>query len=701
MTKERRVSVKMLAFTLGGSALVGLGLPGLAEAQQGRSIFSALDTGGRIVALGQEQSGNLTDADALSAGGRRVQVWTLGASPGEEVQVDLRSDDFDAFLYIVGPGLNEGLRDDDGGSGLNSRLCFVPDQPGEYRLVASSLNAETGAFTIAAAPSNGSCGGAVATSEIDDLTQFPTEGRTIAVGEERTGGLGSSDATFYGSPAQAWAAQGRAGAAFSVDLVSSDFDAFLTVLGPGLDEYLTDDDGAGRCDSRISLTFPQSGEYRIIVSTLGAGAGAYRLIAGERPGPPSPEPCVPPTDGDELGGDDEYGEGSLEEVAMVGSLGVEDVVRGSMTGNEGHFRDRPLQGWTLDGMAGSRLAITLTSDQFDAYLFFGGPGFSDPISDDDSAGDLDSRICVELSETGTYRVFAGAFSSADPGTRFRLEATVRGAADLCGDGFELSSGAIAAELADIPTGGRTIGVNEQQTGTLSGEQSHPQSGRPIRPWTLRGTPGIFLYVDVVSDALDAYLYALGEGLDEVLTADDFGDGCHARMELTIPASGEVTLLASSFEENGRGDFLLRVSTNPPPIEPGGCGGGDVGASLADSDQLEGLGLPVGELPTGSEVSGVLGQGDDVIFRGYAQGLTFEGDAGQEVVFELVSDDFDTYLYLTGPGLAGVIFDDDGAGNLDSRIEVTLPASGTYTVVVSAINEDSAGAFRLRTFRLAR
>ena len=98
---------------------------------------------------------------------------------------------------------------------------------------------------------------------------------------------------------------------------------------------------------------------------------------------------------------------------------------------------------------------------------------------------------------------------------------------------------------------------------------------------------------------------------------------------------------------------------------------------------------------------MLGQGDDVISRGFAQGFTFEGDAGQEVVFELVSDDFDTYLYLTGPGLAGVIFDDDGAGNLDSRLEVTLPASGTYTVVVSAINGDSAGAFRLRTFRVAR
>ena len=383
-----------------------------------------------------------------------------------------------------------------------------------------------------------------------------------------------------------------------------------------------------------------------------------------------------------LGGDDEYVEGSLDEVIVVGSLRVEDAVDGSMTGNEGHFRDHPLQGWTLDGMAGSRVAITLTSDQFDTYLFFDGPGFSDPLYDDDSAGDFDSRICVELPETGTYQVFAGPFSSADTGSQYRLRATMRGAGDLCSEDFELSPGVIAAVLANLPTQGRTIGVNEEQTGTLSGEEDHPESDRPIQPWALRGAPGTFVYVDVVSERFDAYLYAVGEGLDGVFTADDYGDGCNARMELTLPAGGEVRLLPSSFDESARGSFLLRVSTNPPPMEPGGCGGedgsgGGGAASLADSGVLDGLGSPVGDLPPGSEVSGVLGEGDDVMSRGFAQGFTFEGNTGQDVVFELVSDDFDCYLYLTGPGLAGVLFDDDGSGNYDSRIEVTFPASGTF------------------------
>jgi len=680
------------------AAIVG---PQAGTAQDGRSVFSALDTQGRTVAVGEQMQGSLTDSDVLSAGGRRVQVWTLGAPQGEEVQVDLSSDDFDAFLYVVGPGLNEGLRDDDGGSGLDSRICFVPDQPGEYRVVASSLNAGTGAFSITAEVTGGSCGGAVETSEIEDLALLPTEGRSIAVGDEVAGALTDRDPTFYGTPAQAWAVQGRAGAPFSVDLVSDDFDSFLTVLGPGLDEYFTDDDGAGRCDSRVSLTFPESGEYRVVVSTtLGVGTGSFTLIASERPGPVNPDSCVPVTDGGEFGGEPyEYIEGSLEEISMVGALRMKSSVNGSMSGNEAYFRDRPLQGWTLEGRAGSRVAITLVSDQFDTYLFLDGPGFVDPIGNDDGAGDLDSRICVELPETGTYRVFAGPLSSVDAGARYVLDATVRGADSVC-DAYEVSPALRAAALAALPTRGRTIGVNEEQYGTLDGEAYHPDSERPIQPWTLRGAPGTFLYVDVVSDMFDAYLYAAGEDLGGELTADDSGGSTNARMELTIPASGEVTLLPSAFSASSRGDFLLRVSTNPPPLEAS-SGGGGAGGSYSDAGELDGIGRPVADLPFGGEYSGMLGAGDDVIPRGFAQAFSYQGTAGEDVVFELISDDFDCYMYLVGPGLPGALSDDDSAGNLDSRIEVTLPESGTYTVIASALGEGSTGAFRIRAFRVVR
>ena len=83
------------------SGLLLLPDPGLAQA--GTSVFSVLETDGRRIGVGEESQGTLTEADLLSAGGHRVQVWVLDTPPGQEIQVDLRSSDFDPYLYLVGP----------------------------------------------------------------------------------------------------------------------------------------------------------------------------------------------------------------------------------------------------------------------------------------------------------------------------------------------------------------------------------------------------------------------------------------------------------------------------------------------------------------------------------------------------------------------------------------------------------------------
>ena len=127
-----------------------------------------------------------------------------------------------------------------------------------------------------------------------------------------------------------------------------------------------------------------------------------------------------------------------------------------------------------------------------------------------------------------------------------------------------------------------------------------------------------------------------------------------------------------------------------------------GSRVAHIDRgvsLSGLSGSVGDLPRGVEVEGAIGPGDDVLGTGaFGQGWGFEGRAGEDVAFELISDVFDALLYLMGPGLSSPLVDDDGAGNRNSRIEVTLPEDGLYTLVVSALEAGSEGAFRLRAFR---
>lgn len=120
--------------------------------------------------------------------------------------------------------------------------------------------------------------------------------RRLSAGQTIRDSLTSAAATLTadGTFAQAWTIAGNAGRVVTVDLVSGAFDAFLIVRGPGIDSThaLQDDDSGGRCNARLTVTFPASADYTIIVTTSDTRAtGAFTLSV--RPGavPPSLERC--------------------------------------------------------------------------------------------------------------------------------------------------------------------------------------------------------------------------------------------------------------------------------------------------------------------------------------------------------------------------------------------------------------------------
>lgn len=689
-----------------GLTATAVTLPTGAAAQQDRSIFSVLDTQGRSVSASASAQGVLSATDFLSAGGRRVQVWSLSTLPGEEIQVDLRSADFDAFLYVVGPGLGEGLRDDDSGDGLNSRLCMSVSEPGEYRVVASSLSGGLGAFTLEVSERPGSadgvCGGGDTASEYTDLTQLPTDSRLLRVGDDVDGTLSDADPVVFEAPAQAWAVEGQAGQPFSVDLISDVFDAYLMVEGPGLESWLQDDDGAGRCDARVTFTFPQTGTYRVVASTLDEFGGPFRMVVSEQPGPANPNGCmaleqpdVDPVDR------------NLDAVTNVGALSYEVTQEGVMTGGEGLYDGRYVQGWALQGSAGSRIAIEMRSAGFDSYLYLSGPGFPDPIYDDDGAGNLHSRICVELPREGTYNVLAGPLSGDHAGEGYSVRASLNDAASLC-DSFDVSPEVVASGLATLPTEGRTLQLGTEAQGFIDLTAArHPETNQLIQPWSFQAQAGQTVYVDVVSADFDPLLYVVGPGIEGAMFVDDApGDGCNTRMEITPSQSGTLQLLPGSYYEQASGNFVIRASTDPPVLESGGCVGADAGSiGGISSDPSTIVSISSGanrRLEVGTEADGELGPSEEALPTGEpAQAWSVTVQAGVDYIFELLSEDFDPVLYLDGPGLFTPLMDDDGAGSLDSRIEYTASESGSMRLVVTALTSDGSGAFRLRAIRRVR
>lgn len=87
--------------------------------------------------------------------------------------------------------------------------------------------------------------------------------------------------------------------------------------------------------------------------------------------------------------------------------------------------------------------------------------------------------------------------------------------------------------------------------------------------------------------------------------------------------------------------------------------------------------------------------DGAITSAGGQHWTFVGSADDIVEISVTAVDFDSMIELWGPNGAMLVSDDDSGGNLNPLISnFTLPASGTYTVVVRAYRETDVGPYTL-------
>lgn len=377
-------------------ALVALLILPAGAAGQSRSMLELLPVDDRVLELGGEHAGALSSSDFVSPEDAFVEAWRLEARAGEHLTIDLLSTDFDAYLYVVGPGLTETLRDDDGAGGCNARIAFTALEDGSFRVVASALGGHvSGTYTLrvsehADAPVDFGCGQA----DPAELRALPADGRSLAMGARDEGRLGAASPIVEdGRPADVWLLDGSAGERVSIVMESVEFDAFLYLLGPGIDGSLSDDDGAGNLDARLEATLPADGQYIVVATTITRDArGAYSIRVEE----PIDIGALP-TDGRQI---------------SIGEVRGDVLSHGDPVLLEG----RRGQVWVLAGSAGQRVTIDMLSSEFDAYLYLVGPGLDEPLFDDDGAGDLDARITATLPEDGSYRIVASALDAEQTGS---------------------------------------------------------------------------------------------------------------------------------------------------------------------------------------------------------------------------------------------------------------------------------------------
>lgn len=94
-----------------------------------------------------------------------------------------------------------------------------------------------------------------------------------------SGTLAQGDTTLaQGEFADIYRFQGRAGQVIGLGMVSSDFDAYLVMIGPNDFSTENDDMEAGTTNAYLEVTLPADGQYGIITTSLNGGeTGAYTL----------------------------------------------------------------------------------------------------------------------------------------------------------------------------------------------------------------------------------------------------------------------------------------------------------------------------------------------------------------------------------------------------------------------------------------
>jgi hypothetical protein len=310
-------------------------------------------------------------------------LFTFEGAAGDVVTITMTSEDFDSLIRLLDPSGEEIASDDDSAGNLNARLAdFELPADGIYTIVASSFGGfSSGDFEVtleSAAPVPPSTSGGKATA--------------IAPGDTASG-------TRVAEVDNSFTFEGAAGDVVTITMTSDDFDSFVRLLDPSGDEISSDDDSAGNLNALLAdFELPADGTYTIVASSFSStSAGAFELTL------------------------EVAGAAQSADTGPSGStLTYGDTVSGTRTSGEDDE-------FTFEGAAGDVVTITMTSEDFDAFVSLLDPDGLNLVSDDDSAGNLNAEISeFELSADGVYTIVASSFLGSAEGD-FELTLSAEGA----------------------------------------------------------------------------------------------------------------------------------------------------------------------------------------------------------------------------------------------------------------------------------
>src|SRR6185503_5364844 len=155
------------------------------------------------------------------------------------------------------------------------------------------------------------------------------------------------------------------------------------------------------------------------------------------------------------------------------------LAAGDATISSGEYYDN----YTIEGRAGQRLVVDLTSSAFDPYVMVIAPSGEKKVNDDWQGSKTRSRIELTLEENGTYRVVVTSYEKGESGA---YELTI----DLSGGG---------TGVAAAPSGGSGSRI---ENGRLEAGDATLRSGEYKDEYKFSGRKGDRATIDLRSSEFD-------------------------------------------------------------------------------------------------------------------------------------------------------------------------------------------------------
>lgn len=338
--------------------------------------------------------------------------------------------------------------------------------------------------------------------------------------------------------------------------------------------------------------------------------------------------------------------------------------------------DTPRLIYDFNADGGDVVTVTMRAPRLDAYVLLRDSTGAVLAENNNGGGGTDARIrSLTLTNGGRYFVEATSASGSESG--------------------EFSVVIQKARFADSGL----IAYNEIVVGRLSGQD--------VGRYTFSGRSGDNIVIELASGDFDPLVRLLSEG-DVQIAFNDDAAGLDSRISgVTLPQDGTYTIIVDGYRGMSgqraiEGAFVLALESEnaaPPVVEqpqqPVQATPTPTPAVVQPANPT--VTAPQGEMLTyGQMVDGELTEQtqEGVVY-------TFEGAQGDVISIVVQTGEFDSLVRVIAPDGLELAFDDDSGGDLNPLISgLTLPSSGTYTIIVDGyrgVNGDRVllGGFVLR------